>query len=255
MTSTPAPWPSLEPAALTEAAGAEWDVRLLPEAASTNALATAEPRPGLVVVADHQTAGRGRLDRTWETPPGTSLTFTAVVDPGVPDERWPLLPLAVALAVASGVRRTAGVEPELKWPNDVLLGGRKVSGILLERVAGEAGPVALVGVGINVHQTESELAVPTAISLDLAGSSIDRTTVFGAVLQDLADVLRRFTSDPTAVLADYRAACATVGAEVEVSLPSGETLRGRATDLDDQGRLVVDGVSVGAGDVVHVRPR
>lgn len=241
----------LEPHALSEAAGPPWQVRLLDEAPSTNAVAAADPVPGLVVVAEHQSAGRGRLDRSWEAAPGTSLTFSAVVDPGVPDEHWSLLPLVAALAVAEGVRRASGLDARLKWPNDVLVGDGKVAGILLERVA---GPAAVIGIGLNVSQARDELPVDTATSMALEGAETDRTEVFGAVMTSLAELLDRFRQAPTAVLGPYRERCATIGAEVEVHLPGGEGFTGTATEVDRLGRLVVAGRPVAAGDVIHVRP-
>jgi len=256
-----APWSPLEPDALQEAAGPSWTVRLLPEAESTNAVAAQDPVPRTVVVADHQTAGRGRLDRSWETPAGTAVTFSAVVDPDLADEDWPLLPLATALAVAEGVRRAADVDPRLKWPNDLLLGEdrdeRKFAGILLERVPNPADadrPLAVIGVGINVGMTADELPVPTATSLLVAGARVDRTRVFGEVARALTEVLHLLADDPHAVLERYRGACTTVGRDVEVHLPGDEVFSGRADGVDDRGRLVVDGRAVGAGDVVHVRP-
>lgn len=246
---------------MSNAAGPDWTVTLLPTAGSTNAVAAARPVAGTIVLADHQTAGRGRLDRGWDTPPGTALTFSAVVDPGLDDHDWPLLPLAAALGVAEGVRRSAGVEPRLKWPNDLLLGEdreeRKVAGILLERVSDPTAagrPLAVVGVGINVAMTAGQLPVPTATSLAIAGATADRTTVFGAVARALSGALRALADDPGAVLEQYRAACTTIGRDVEVHLPDGELYIGRAGAVDDRGRLVVDGRAVGAGDVVHVRP-
>lgn len=232
-------------------------VTLLATAASTNAVAAEHPVPGTLVVADHQTAGRGRLDRHWETPPGTALTFSAVVDPRLADEDWPLLPLATALAVAEGVRRAAGVDPWVKWPNDLLLDDGKVAGILLERVPGPPGtvrPLAVIGIGINVGMTREQLPVPTATSLAIAGASVDRTTLLGAVARSLTTVLDQLAADPTSVLERYRTACSTLGRQVAVHLPDGTVLGGRADDVDDRGRLVVDGRAVGAGDVVHVRP-
>lgn len=256
----------LEPHTLAAAAGPSWQVRLLAEAPSTNAVAAAEPRPGLVVVADHQTAGRGRLDRDWQTPAGVALTFSVVVEPGLPDEHWPLLPLAVGVAVAEGVRRSAGVPVGLKWPNDVLVEGGprpgKVAGILLERVAGGAtssatfpGALAVLGVGLNVDQAAQELPVPTATSLRLAGGPVDRSALFGAVLTALGEVLAQLRTDRSAVLTAYRQRCTTLGAEVEVHLPDGTLLSGVAEDIDEHGRVVVAGRAVGAGDVVHLRPR
>jgi BirA family biotin operon repressor/biotin-[acetyl-CoA-carboxylase] ligase len=255
--NTDSAWSPLEPEAVSAAAGPAWSVRLLPVAASTNAEAAANPVPGTLVVADHQTAGRGRLDRQWETPPGTALTFSAVVDPRLADEDWPLLPLATALAVADGVRRAADLDPRLKWPNDLLLADGKFAGILLERVPHptEAGrAVAIIGIGINVAMSSEQLPVPTATSLAVAGSPVDRTTVFGAVAHALTAVLDELADDPRAVLERYRGACTTLGRHVEVHLPGGEVFSGRAEDVDEHGRLVVNGRAVGAGDVVHVRP-
>jgi BirA family biotin operon repressor/biotin-[acetyl-CoA-carboxylase] ligase len=249
-------WSPLEPDALSAAAGDGWTVRLLPSTGSTNAVAAEQPVPGTLVVADHQTAGRGRLDRRWETPPGSALTFSAVVEPRLQDADWPLLPLATALAVAEGVRRSTGLEPALKWPNDLLLEDLKVAGILLERVPYPADahrPLAVIGIGINVGMTREQLPVPTATSLRIAGADADRTAIFGEVARALATTLAELSDDPRALLARYRSACATVGRDVEVHLPDGEVLRGRAEDVDTHGRLVVEGHAVGAGDVVHVR--
>lgn len=247
-------WSPLEPQTLAAAAGPVWSVTLLSEATSTNAVAAQNPVPGTVVVADHQTAGRGRLDRSWETPPGTALTFSAVVDPRLDDADWPLLPLAVALAVADGVRRATGLEVGLKWPNDILIGDLKVAGILLERVASASGtPLAVVGIGINVGMAADQLPVPTATSLALAGATADRTAVFSGVTGALAAQLAALRADPAAVLASYRTACTTLGRTVRVDLPDGTSFTGPADDVDDHGRLVVAGRVVGAGDVVHVR--
>jgi BirA family biotin operon repressor/biotin-[acetyl-CoA-carboxylase] ligase len=235
-------------------------VVLHPTATSTNALAAADPVADTIVVADHQTAGRGRLDRSWETPPGSALTFSMVVDPRLPDHDWPLLPLAVALAVADGLRRSAEVDAVVKWPNDLLLRAGdgtegKVAGILLERVTGpDARPLAVIGIGINVGLGAEHLPVPTATSLAIAGSSADRLAVFTAVVPALSTILGALGDNPTAVLERYRSECDTVGREVEVSLPDGDVLTGTATGLDRHGRLVVAGRAIGAGDVVHVRP-
>lgn len=231
-------------------------------APSTNAIAAAGPDGAgavedTIVVADHQTAGRGRLDRSWDTPPGSALTFSAVVDPGLADHDWPLLPLAVALAVADGVRRAAEVPIELKWPNDLLIGDLKVAGILLERVASAADAaraLAVIGIGINVGLRAEDLPVPTATSLSIAGSDVDRASVFAEVVPALGTVLDSLRSGPAAVLERYRTECSTIGREVAVHLPDGEVLTGLATGLDRNGRLVVADRAIGAGDVVHVRP-
>jgi BirA family transcriptional regulator, biotin operon repressor / biotin---[acetyl-CoA-carboxylase] ligase len=242
---------------LQEAAGPHWQVRLHAAAESTNALAAAAPERGLVVVADHQTAGRGRLGRVWVTPPGAALTFSAVVDPVLDDEWWPLLPLVAGYAVARTVRGS------LKWPNDVLLGGGKVCGILVERVHvrvhGGDKALAVVGVGLNVDQTRDELPVDTATSLAVELGPQDRTELFGEVLRRLRRSIAVVSRSPHGFVNSYRPLCDTLQRDVRVDLPGGAVLEGRAVEVDEHGRLVVEtaggDVPVAAGDVVHVRPQ
>lgn len=246
------------------------------ESPSTNADLAARARageaPGLVLVADHQTAGRGRLDRVWVTPARSALTFSALVAAdAVPGQHWPWLPLLTGVAVAEGVRRATGVHVSLKWPNDVQVGDAKLAGILVERVDTADGPRAVVGVGLNVSQTTDELPVATATSLLLAGAdSLDRARLLGAVLEELGALLERWRAtrgdplSPTgrALREEYLRRCSTVGRDVRVELPGGAPLRGRAVGVDASGRLEVSPRddpggrvhAVGAGDVVHVRP-
>ena len=238
----------LDQDALQAAAGPSWSVRLYDAVDSTNAVAAAAPEPDLVVVGDHQQAGRGRLDRVWVTPEGAALTMTAVVDPGVEDQWWPLVPLVAGCAVA----RATGAA--VKWPNDVLLEGQKVCGILVERIQADGRPLALVGIGINVSQTREELPVDTATSLLLSGRDTDRTALLGAVLAELRSWLGVLARSRRELVEHYRRLCTTLGQTVRVELPDGRSITGPAEDVDDHGRLVVDGTSVAAGDVVHVRP-
>src|SRR3954453_23557127 len=143
------------------------ELRVVPEAASTNALVAAESSQpeGLVVVAEHQTAGRGRLDRSWVSPSRAGLTFSVSLRPrAVPNLQWSWLPLLVGVAVAESTEEMSGVDVRLKWPNDVLVDGRKLGGILVER----HGPTAVVGVGVNVTTTQDELPGPAATSLLLS---------------------------------------------------------------------------------------
>ncbi|MGN6253273.1 MAG: biotin--[acetyl-CoA-carboxylase] ligase [Marmoricola sp.] len=279
MTEPTSPRSPLEQDALQAAAGAGWVVQLHAEATSTNAVAAAEPARDLVVVAENQTAGRGRLDRSWVTPPGTALTFSAVVEPVVEPRFWPLIPLAAGYAVARAVAAGA----RLKWPNDVLLpddgveaGQGKLCGILVERVEWKR-PLAVVGIGINVDQRREELPVPTATSLALAGRTTDRAELFGQVLRELRSVLGMLAQRPSTFVAQYRGLSATLERDVRVDLPDGTALQGRAWDVDEVGRLVLAiptdppdppagpprpasvwdhhrRVAVSAGDVVHVRP-
>ena len=261
------PPPDRPPIDADAAARPGWRVEVVAATPSTNADVAARARlgerPGLVLVAEHQTAGRGRLARSWVTPPGAALTLSLLVAPEeVPLDRWPWLPLLTGLAVADGVRRAVGVEASLKWPNDVLVADAKLAGILVERLerpAAVGGPAAVVGVGINVSTTRDELPVPTATSLALAGArSLDRTRLLGEVLGCFAERYGDWRARGGGGLrASYAAACATIGRAVRVELPGG-SLRGRAVGVDDDGRLRVDDGErvhvVGAGDVVHVRP-
>ncbi len=242
-------------------------VEVAAESPSTNAdlaaRAAAGERPGLVLVAEHQSAGRGRLDRVWVTPPRAALTFSALVRPrAVAPERWPWLPLLTGVAVADGVRRATGLEAAVKWPNDVLVGDRKLAGILVQRVEQPDGPAAVLGVGVNVSSSAEELPVRTATSLVLEGvPAPDRTALLLAVLASLGEAYTSWSDahgDPEAGLsAAYDAVCTTLGRDVLVLLPEGEEVRGRATGIDPGGRLrVVTGSGervLGAGDVVHVR--
>src|SRR4051794_5784477 len=243
----------LDQAALQEVAGPQWQVRLYAEAGSTNELAAADPVRHRIVVADHQQAGRGRLDRRWVTPPGAALTFSAVFDPVVDAEWWPVVPLVAGYAVA----RALGGDALLKWPNDVLIGDRKVCGILVER-ASSRPPMAVIGVGINVDQTEDELPVPTATSLALEGHRVDRTELFGEVVSSLRASLGDFAAHPSTFMNHYRGRSATLDRDVRVELPGDRTVDGRVSDFDAHGRLLLetpDGLlTLSAGDVVHVRP-
>jgi BirA family transcriptional regulator, biotin operon repressor / biotin---[acetyl-CoA-carboxylase] ligase len=279
--------------ALADGPGAVWhSLEVLPSTASTNADALARAAAGgpegLVVVTDHQTAGRGRLDRTWQTPPRAALAVSVLLRPGVagedPDgaplppadpDRWSWLPLLTGLAVADALVRTCGLPARLKWPNDVLVPRTgapgdtpaKVCGVLAELASTPVGLAVVAGAGINVSQREDELPVPTATSLAIAhAATTDRDTVLRAYLRALAErylAWRRAAGDPRAsgLAAAYRETCSTIGLDVAVELPS-VTVRGVAEGVDDSGRLLVrsgDGPdatvhALAAGDVVHVRP-
>ncbi|GGV86912.1 biotin--[acetyl-CoA-carboxylase] ligase [Streptomyces griseoloalbus] len=224
-------------------------------------------REGAVLVAEEQTAGRGRLDRQWSAPARSGLFFSVLLTPReVPVDRWGWLPLLTGVAVATGLSRAAGVDTALKWPNDVLVtvGGeeRKAGGILAEG-AGEGGVV--VGVGINVSLRADELPVPTAGSLALAGAvSTDRDPLLRGMLRALEEWYGRWReaggdAGACGLQETYAAGCATLGRVVRAELPGDRALVGEAVAVDGDGRLVLatrEGVQepVGAGDIVHLRP-
>jgi BirA family transcriptional regulator, biotin operon repressor / biotin---[acetyl-CoA-carboxylase] ligase len=236
---------------------------------STNADLAAGARagdePGVVLITDYQSAGRGRLGRTWTAPPGTSIAMSVLVRPdGMDPGRWTWLPLLTGLAVADGLARTAGLEVRLKWPNDVLVGDRKVCGILAERVESAAGPACVIGMGINTHLVAEDLPVPTATSVAIecavAGRPVpSRTSVVATVLAAFELLFRRWTAaaDDSWLAAAYRRRSATLGRTVRVVLGPDESVEGIATDVDSDGRLVVQASGAprtfGAGDVIHVR--
>lgn len=261
----------LDAEALRAALGPRWSrVEVVAETASTNADLLADPGAPdrSVLVAENQVAGRGRLDRSWVSTPGAGLTFSVLVRPTAPVARWGWLPLLAGMALAEAVATTTGVATALKWPNDLLARPAGAGGDAAGKAAGilaqSAGDAVVVGIGLNVSTTQAELPVPTATSLALCGAAgTDRTDLLVALLSRLDARLAQWddvAGDAAACgLADaYRAACATLGRDVAVSGVDGATVRGRAVDVDEHGRLVLqtpDGTRVvGAGDVEHVRP-
>jgi BirA family biotin operon repressor/biotin-[acetyl-CoA-carboxylase] ligase len=278
--TSPMPLPSRAP--LSEAALAAQvlpgsrvftSLRVLPSTGSTNADLLAAARSGAaagaVLIAEEQTAGRGRLDRSWQSQPGAALTFSVLLRPSeVPPPRRSWLPLLTGVALASALHDAAGLQVSLKWPNDVLAsadppgGNGKLAGILAE----QAGDAIVVGVGLNVSATRDELPTPLATSLWLQRAPrLDRQAILVAAVRELERWYLRWcgTSSPgdpdaSGLRAEYVRYCATVGQDVRVELPGGNVLAGRAVDVDAAGRLLVssDGAvqAVSAGDVVHVRP-
>ncbi|GAA1973018.1 biotin--[acetyl-CoA-carboxylase] ligase [Catenulispora subtropica] len=263
-------------------------IDIVPETGSTNAdlveAARGGAAEGLVLVAEAQSAGRGRLGRAWTAPPRSGLFLSVLLRPGdVAPARWGWLPLLAGTAVRTAVDAVTGVPVRLKWPNDLIVvddevpddtmgegretgsygAARKLGGILVERVETPDGAAAVVGVGLNVSLRVDELPAAHATSLVLEhAEAADRDTVLRAVLRELG----RWYTDWTAVSGDplasglasaYAASCATLGRRVRVEVPGGAAVEGEAVGLDGDGRLVVrtpDGErAFGAGDVVHLR--
>ncbi|WP_426514540.1 biotin--[acetyl-CoA-carboxylase] ligase [Dactylosporangium sp. McL0621] len=259
--------PPLRPVALRRALlgpGSLWrELRVVEETGSTNADAAAAAREGaaegLVIVAERQTAGRGRLGRQWQSPPRAGLALSVLLRPDVPPARLGWLPLLAGVALAEAVRRVARVDAYLKWPNDLLLkGDRKTAGILAEAADG----AVVLGIGLNVTLREDELPRPDATSLALGGAAAtDRDPLLRALLRAVAEWYGRYAEhggDPEAsgLREAYVFHCGTIGRRVTVELPGGATLEGLASGVDGDGRLQVTGRdqivhSVAAGDVVH----
>jgi len=183
----------------------------------------------------------------------------------VPVARWPWLPLITGIAAYEALRDVAGVDAELKWPNDVLVDDRKLAGILLERVESPTGPAAVVGIGLNVSLTDDEVPTAAATSLAIAGATTtDRSVIVRALMRTFEPLYRAWAAaegDPAeGMQASYVRRCSTIGRTVAVHLPDGSTLEGAAEAVDSEGRLVVadaGGVrhTLRVGDVVHVRPQ
>ncbi|MER7521239.1 biotin--[acetyl-CoA-carboxylase] ligase [Streptomyces sp. NPDC126499] len=259
--------PSLRRAlVLPDALWTSFDVVESTGSTNSDLAARADELPeGAVLVAEEQTSGRGRLDRSWVAPARSGLFVSVLLKPDVPVHHWGWLPLLTGVAAAHGLAKAAGTDLSLKWPNDLLVDvageERKTGGILAER-AGADGVV--VGLGINVTLREDELPVPGAGSLLLAGAvSTDRDTLLRAILRSLEQWYGdwvRAGGDPAAsgLQEAYAAACATLGRRVRADLPGERMLEGDAVAVDEDGRLVVatEGggtEAVAAGDVVHLR--
>ncbi len=215
--------------------------------------------PHLSVLATRdQTAGRGRLDRVWTAPAGAALAVSVMLRPRLDPVLRGWIPLIAGVAMADAIAaQLPGRDVAVKWPNDVLVDGRKICGILAEA----SDDAVIVGAGVNTAMTGEQLPVPTATSFAVLGAVADEDRLLADYLDRLDELLGTLSTsgDPMAggVHAVATARSATLGREVEVTLPGGRMLAGTAVALDDEGRLVVaaDGHrdAVSAGDVVHAR--
>lgn len=265
--------------ALSSGVGSRFaDVRWVAETGSTNADVAALARgggpEGIVLVADHQTAGRGRRDRTWSAPPGASLLMSVLLRP--PARVMGLSTMIMAVAMAEAVEVVAGFSPRLKWPNDLVWPGdgtardRKLGGILAEahwpagsaeRADADERVTVVVGIGLNVSWPDAlpdELAEIAVACNDITDFVVDREDLLIAALRRLdAHYSTLVEGDTASVLAAWRARSATLGLQVRVDL-GGSLIEGSAIDITSAGHLVVDTVTgpqvVAAGDVVHLRP-
>jgi len=234
-----------------------WRLHYEPSSTSTQDLARAAAARGAgegwTVVTDVQHEGRGRLGRSWVAPPETALLFSTILRP--PLDVLPLLPLLAALAVAGGIEVTTGAVPDLKWPNDVLLNGKKLAGILLER---PAGPDVVLGVGLNVNQSRGDLPDGgTSLAIEL-GHELEREALLAAILNDLGNAYERADREGVGwIVPGWRSRSSMLGDTVAF-YRDGVLTRGVAEDVLADGALRVrleDGtpISVVAGEVEHLR--
>ncbi|HYE14928.1 MAG TPA: biotin--[acetyl-CoA-carboxylase] ligase [Pyrinomonadaceae bacterium] len=230
------------------------------EAARQAALGAPE---GLCVVAREQTAGRGRQGRSWASPKGAGLYVSVVLRPRMDAKDWPLITLAAALAVREAVKEVCALDADIKWPNDLLAGGRKLCGILAETVETPGGRAVVLGVGVNLDDRAfpSELNETATSVAGEAGQPCDADELLGALTRSLArwhETLQR-EGGPARVVAEWESHSSFArGRRVRVSLP-GETFEGVTRGLEPDGALRVetDGRSlrrVRAGDVLALRP-
>jgi BirA family biotin operon repressor/biotin-[acetyl-CoA-carboxylase] ligase len=240
------------------------EIEIHPEIGSTNArardLAQTGAPEGTLVLAESQTSGRGRLGRSWHSPAGRNLYFTLILKPPCGPAEAALIPLTAGLAGAEAIGRLTGTQPEVKWPNDLMLGGRKIAGILSEmECRGVVVRFVVLGVGLNVNMTAADLPPELAAqagSLRLAlGRPFDRAKVLAAFLNRLETRYRTLVSGGRAeLLADYRQVCQTLGSRVQYALEN-ELVTGTAEEIDGEGNLLVrreaDGrmIRITAGDV------
>ncbi len=247
-------------------------LHVLADVPSTNTAAAALARDhaahGSVVVAECQTAGRGRLGRHWHSPPGKNLYCSTLLRPLPEGEQQALwlswIPLIAALAVCRAVQVVTGLKPSVKWPNDILAGGRKLGGVLCESSGvGTAHAVVVVGVGVNVNLRLDEFPDdlrPIATSLMIeARQPFDRAALLAALLLELETRCEAFLAGRhDDIRQEYMLRCATIGRHVRIELAHGEPMDGTAESIQPDGSLRViraDGAvaDVRTGDVVHLR--
>lgn len=222
------------------------DIQVFQETSSTNDVAEKLARDGVaegvVVFAESQTKGRGRLGRKWLSPAGQGLWFSVLLRPSLPPSSATQLTIAAATAVARALRAETGLAPQIKWPNDILLRGKKVTGILTE-LGAELDRVryVIIGIGVDVNVTEfpPELA-PVATSLAAeAGRRFVRAEIAAAILRELDADYARITAGGFGALAEeWERQCVTLGQRVRIHI--GErTVAGRAESLDNDGALLL----------------
>mgnify|MGYP002132512393 CR=1 FL=1 len=231
-----------------------WRVSVFESVTSTQTELSAKEnlKNGDVFVAEYQSAGRGRLDRTFEAEKSSALLFSLYIEPKRNKSEWSAIPLLTGLSLVNALTNLDGnLKVKLKWPNDLLISEKKVAGILVE--AKESGVV--IGIGLNVEMGKDELPVETATSLAIEGfSTLDRNVILPALLKSAALTFALWESGSSLPFEQYRQVSSTLGKEVEVHLPTGQILKSLAVGINEIGELqLADGTRVNVGDVIHLR--
>lgn len=207
-------------------------------------------KSGEVIAAEFQSNGRGRLDRTFEAPPQSALLFSFYIAPKRAVSDWGFISFLAALAMREVITDQLAEKVNLKWPNDILIGDKKVAGLLAQQI----GEGVIVGIGLNVAMSTDELPVPNATSLLLAGSNLlDRNFILSAFLNHFENLFKEWDSGGD-FLEKYRQVCSTLGRQVRVEVLGRDSIEGEAVSITAQGVLILkDGTEVNVGDVVHLR--
>jgi BirA family biotin operon repressor/biotin-[acetyl-CoA-carboxylase] ligase len=234
--------------------GSYWRVSVFQSLASTQSelIGKENLQHGDVFVTEFQSAGRGRLDRTFEATESSALLFSLYLEPKRDKLEWSAIPLLTGLSLVNALKSLDGkVATSLKWPNDLLIGDKKVAGILVE--ARDSGVV--VGIGLNVDMNKSELPMPAATSLAIENfAELNRNVILPEILKNFALTIELWESGSSIAMEQYRQVSSTLGKEVEVHLPSGEILNSRAMGINERGELqLASGARVNVGDVIHLR--
>ena len=219
-----------------------WSVSVTEETTSTQSDLINNFAAGKVLVAEYQSAGRGRLDRKFEIPARKGLTFSFCVEM---NEELGWIPLITGLAVARAINKHMNSNlVEIKWPNDLLINERKLAGILSEK--SPSGVV--VGIGINIFQSQAELPIENAISLSMLGN-VDRELLLIEILNEIGMAFSDFENQKKL----YRENCGTVGSRVRAILPDGEIIEDQALGISNDGALLLNSREIRVGDIVHLR--
>lgn len=224
------------------------------QSALGSALVQGHAARGDVYLAEFQSAGRGRLNRSFESDPGQSMLLSAVVAPQIQNEkRWGWVPLITGVAASAAIFETTGVTTSLKWPNDLMIDQFKVGGIIAEKI----GANIVLGIGINCLQSKDSLPAPEATSLRLhTEEQVNRSALVVAFLRSLSDLLEKWDALALPIENKYRQLCATLEEDVKITLPDGSERTGRAAAISADGALVLaDGSTFVSADVTHLRVR